>query len=295
MTSKGPQIDDLIRELLERRAAAGSADGLLEDILREVAAERDRPRRLSFLPASWRAVPLYVAALLVLLTGALVIVPRFPGPAAPASPSPLPSITVLPIGGVDLAPGRYRTRVFEPPLELTVAELRWEAIVDLHRLVWLRARFEGSQPDEISDLSIVSIANVYADSCVENLARNEPWPPTSGPAAFIDWLEANLGVDLGPRTPVSVAVGSGLQVEFVAPSLPGCSTVIVPISDVGLELGWQEPFAMNPAGTLTRYAVLRVSDRTLVVETRTSNPARRDALWAAADGIVASIATAPSK
>jgi hypothetical protein len=293
MTSQRPQIDDLIRELLEQRASAGSAEGLLENILRDVAAERDRPRRWSLVPARWRAVPLYVAALLVIFLGAVVIVPRIPGPAAPTSPSPPPSTSVFLGGRVALGPGRYRTRVFEPPLEFTITEPRWEGIVDLRRLVWLHARFEGAQPEEINDMSLVTISNVYADSCAENLARNEPWPSTSGPAEFMDWLEADLGVDLGPRTPVSVAGGSGLQVEFVAPALPACSSVSVPISDVGLEVGWQEPFAMNPAGTLTRYAVLRVSERTLVIETRTSNLARRDALWAAADAIVASITTAP--
>lgn len=293
MTAPRPPLDDLIRELLEQRAAAGSAEGLLDEILRDVAARPRQTRPWSLAFPRWSAVSLSVAVLLVLLLGALSLVPRISGPAAPASPSPHPSARALPAGGVALSPGIYRTRSFEPHLELTVADPFWASVVDLPRQVWLQARLEGAQAGEIDDLSLVTISNVYANSCAENLSRNEPWPATSGPAEFIDWLEANLGVDLGPRTPVSAAGGSGLQVEFVAPALPACSSVSVPISNVGLEANWNEPFAMNPAGTLTRYTVLRVAGGTLVIETRTSNPARRDALWAAADRIVASITTVP--
>ena len=293
MTSQRPPIDDLIRELLEQRAAAGSTDGLLENILRDVSAEADRLRRPSLAPARWRAVPVYLAALLVVFVGALVIVPRIPGPATPASPSPAPSIGVLRPGGIAIDPGRYRTRVFEPPLEFTIADTGWGTIVELRRQLWLYHLFDVALPDELSHFSLVAITNVYADSCTENLSRNEPWPSTSGPAEFLDWVEANLGVELGPRTPVTIAGSSGLQVEFVAPALPACTSLFVPLSDVGLELGWQEPFAFNPAGTVTRYAVLRLSERLVLIETRTSNPARRDALWAAADEIIRSITPAP--
>ena len=294
MTAPRPPLDDLIRELLEQRAAAGSVEGLLEDVMRDVAAEPSRTRPWSLVPARWRVVSLSVAVLLVLLAGAVVI-PSISGPAAPASPSPKPSARALPArGGTGaLSPGLYRTRSFEPPLEFSVTEARWVAVVDLPRLVWLQAGLEGERAGEVNDLSLVTITNVYAQSCTENLSRNELWPPTSGPAEFLDWIEANLGVDLGPRQPVSVAGGSGLEVEFVAPALTDCSSVSVPISNVGAELGWSEPFAMNPAGTLTRYAVVRVAEETLVIETRTSNPARRDALWAAADRIIATMTTVP--
>lgn len=293
MTSQRPPIDDLIRELLEQRAAAGSTDGLLEDILRDVSAEADRHRRPSLVPARWRAAPVYLAALLIVFVGALVIIPRIPDVATPPSPSPPPSIGVLRPGGVAIDPGRYRTRVFEPPLAFTVADPGWETIVELRRQLWLHHRFDGALPDEMSDFSFVAIANVYANSCTENLSLNEAWPSTSGPAEFLDWIEANLSVDLGPRTQIMVAGTPALEVEFVAPALPACSSVSVPLSDVGLELGWQLPLAFNPAGTVTRYAVLRLSERLVLIETRTSNAARRDALWAAADEIIRSTTPAP--
>src|SRR5262245_11597089 len=191
MTTEMTLTDDLIREMLQRRADRVRPDGVLAEIVRDLEGLPQQPRRRLELPVlrRWQLLPGLAITITVLLLASLALQPQLePGgtPAPTPSPSPTASVTILRDGGIALGPDRYRTRIFEPTLEFTVSEPRWESIVDLRRLVWLHAQLEGAPADEIDDLSLVEIANVFADSCTVNTARNEAWPPTSGPAELLD-------------------------------------------------------------------------------------------------------------
>ena len=292
MTTQHAPIDDLIRELLERRAAAAQPDGLLDEIVRTTASTPQLPRlgAWSFwTPPTSLSSLAGIAAIVVALIGAVVVAPRFIGPGASNTQGLYPAIAA---GGQDaptLPAGRYLTAAFDPRLSFAVPDHLWAPGADVRRLLWLRARFPGTADFAFDGLTLVTITNVYDDPCTRGPAEILAWDPSSGPDGFVDWLEQHLGGDLGPRMPVTLIGAPGVQVEFIAKDMTYCSQGRVAITDIGAAA----PFVNNEPGTTVRYAVIALRDQIVLVETSAAGGAGRDAVWAAADAVLESIEIAP--
>ena len=292
MTKQHAPIDDLIRELLERRAAAAQPDGLLDEIVRTAASTPQFPRggAWSFWtpPTSLSALA-GVAAIVIAIVGVVIAAPRFLGPGATGSPDLLPAIAAAGINAPTLPAGRYRTVGFEPQLTFEVPDHLWAPGFDVARQVWLRAHLPGVADSSFDEFTLVTIVNVYVDACARGTAETVAWDPSSGPDAFLDWLEDQLGVGLGPRMAVTLLGSDGVSVEFRASDTSECAGGYLALTDTGQPV----PFTVFSAGTTVRYAVITLRGQTVLVATATTGPPRRDAVWAAADAVLESIEIAP--
>jgi hypothetical protein len=292
MTTQRMPIDDLIRELLERRATAARPDGLLDEIVRTAALTPQVRRRggWSFwVPPTSLSSLVGVAAIVIALVGAVVVAPRFLGPGATPTPDAYPTIVAAGLGASTLPAGRYLTVHFEPQLSFAVPEGLWAPGIDVQRQLGLRAHTPASADFEVDALTLVTISNVYRDPCTRGAAEIEAWDPSRGPAGFLDWFEAASNTELGPRVPVRILNSDGLEVEFKAPDLTYCARGEMPITDTGLTL----PFSAEEPGVIARYSVITLRNQTVLVGTFTTDVARRDAVWAAADAVLESIEIAP--
>ena len=293
MTTQSYPIDALIREMLERRASVARPDGLLPEIVRTAAVTPQSRRRFGW--SSWTNGPLatIAAAAMVVaaLVGALVVAPRFDGPGTSQTPgqSQLPMIQAAGVDTPTLPAGRYQTDGYEPRLVFTVPDRLWAPMADMPRELSLRAHMPGIAAFEFDVLTLVTIENVYLDPCTRGAAELEAWDPSLGPGGFLDWFETVSNTDLGPRAPVRLLESDGLEVEFLAPDLTYCARGYLPISDTGLDF----PFKAEEPGALVRYSVITLQGRTVVVGTFTTDDARRDAIWPAADAVLESIEIAP--
>jgi hypothetical protein len=291
MTTQHAPIDDLIRELLERRAAAAQPYGLLDEIVRSAASTpqvRGRRAWSFWTPPTSLSSLAGIAAIVVTLIGAVAVAPRFFGPAASA-PGLYPTIAAAGPDTATLPAGRYLTAAFDPRLSFAVPDHLWAPGADVRRLLWLRARFPGTPDFAFDGLVLVTITNVYDDPCTRGPAQSLAWDPSSGPDGFVDWLEQHLGGDLGPRTPVTILGAPGVQVAFISRDMTYCSQGRVAITDIGAAA----PFVANEPGVTVRYAVIALRDQIVLVETSAAGGAGRDAVWAAADAVLESIEIAP--
>lgn len=290
--------DDLARTYLQRLAASAATEALLADIMQDVRRTKQAPR-LRWLPGGWTptnalavaAIPL-VVTLVVLGSIAFRAGPSDPAGNASPSPSSTPTIGTIVSGGIEapaLPAGRWQTAAFEPTVRFTVPADLWAAGVDIPRQLWLRAYLPGAPESDFDAMTLLNIQNLYVDPCALGAARTEAWDPARGPAGFLDWLETAMASDLGPRTPVTMLGGSGLQVEYTQPDMAHCTGGFMPITDNGRS----SPFGTPPAGVVMRFAILDLDGATILVGTWTSDPDRRDALWAAADAVLASLEIVP--
>jgi hypothetical protein len=292
MTTQHAPIDDLIRELLERRAAAAQPYGLLDEIVRSAASTpqvRGRKAWSFWTPPTSLSSLAGIAAIVVALIGAVVVAPRFLGSGASDVPGLYPTIVAAGQDAPTLPAGRYLTAAFDPRLSFAVPDHLWAPGADVPRLLWLRARFPGAPDFAFDGLTLVTITNVYDDPCTRGPAENVAWDPSSGPDGFVDWLEQHLGGDLGPRTPVTLLGAPGVQVEFTAEDMTYCSQGRVAITDIGQAA----PFVNHESGVTVRYAVIALRDEIVLVDTEAAGGAGRDAVWAAADAVLESIEIAP--
>jgi hypothetical protein len=297
MTTNTILTDQLLREMLERRAARGRVDGLLAEIVKAATVTPQRrslvPRIL--VPSTWRpSLVLVPLVLVVAVLGALLIAPRNPEPGA--TPRPSPSVTPVPAtfeaGGLDgptLPAGRYSTSGFQPTLAFTVPDRVWTPVLDADRQLLLRARLPGIPASENTSLTLVTITNVYENACAEGAVRSVPWTSGANPGAFLDWLEREMSFDFGPRTERTILGRPSLQVDFSQPTLFQCMGASLAITDAGPV----NPFGSNPSGQTSRYAVFELNGQTVLVGTWTTDPARRDVVWAAADAVLESLEIAP--
>lgn len=292
MTTQPVPIDDLIRELLERRAAAARPDGLLDEIVRSAASTPQVRRRSAW--SIWTAPTSLsslagVAAIIIALVGSVVVAPRFLGPGATPTLGVYPTIIAAGLDAPTLPAGRYLTVQFEPQLSFAVPDELWAPGIDVHRQLGLRAHTPDSAEFEVDALTLVTISNVYLDPCTRGAAEIEAWDPSRGPAGFLDWFEAASNTDVGPRVPVRILDANGLEVEFKAPDLTRCARGFMPITDTDLA----PPFSAEEPGVIVRYSVITLRGQTVLVGTFTTDVARRDAVWAAADAVLESIEIAP--
>ena len=294
MTDRLVPIDALLAELLERRATAAQPGGMLAEIVREAGHTPQRGRVAWPIDLGRRIGPrLAVAALAVVLVfgGVIALVRPTLGPgASPASsPSPTPPVRTIvepDIDALPLAGGTWETATFAPKLRFGVPDDTWTAAIDAPRQLLLRARLPGAQPTpEFDALTVVAIETVYVDPCLRGPAETVAWEEALGPGGFLDWLEASTNASLGPRTPVTILGATGLQVEFTSPDLSDCAGNAVVITDVG----GVSAFRTNLANTPVRYAVVDLLGRTVLVATWAHEAARVDAVWAAADALIATL------
>jgi hypothetical protein len=184
--------------------------------------------------------------------------------------------------------GRYVSSRFQPTLSVTLPDRLWAAVIDAERQILLRARLPGVRASENDSMTLVTITNIYEDACTQGtINRSVPW--TSSPTAFLDWLETEMTVDFGPRTTRTILGRPAIEVDFIAPDLAHCRGGFLAITDAGPV----NPFGSSPAGQPTRYAVFELDGQTVLVSTWTTDPARRDAVWAAADAVLESLVLVP--
>ena len=297
MTTNSILTEQLLREVLDRRAAPARADGLLAEIAQAAALTPQRRTalpRVRWLPGSRQALALAPILMIVAVLGALVVMPRFLGPAGSPTPaaSPTPELLTIRAGGLEsqtLPAGRYYTGGFAPRLIVTVPDRLWAPVVDAERQLLLRARLPGVSLAENDSMTLVTIATVYENACTDGAASAVPWPSGSEPGALLDWLETEMSFDLGPRSTRTILGRPALEVEFTAPDLSHCNGGFLAITDAGPV----NPFGSNPAGQPARYAAFELNGRTVLVGVWTTDPARRDVVWAAADAVLESLEIAP--
>jgi len=293
--------DDVIRKMLEQRAAEAPVGALLADITSEVW----RTPQTSDVGGGnlrWFGQLALAASLAAIVVFAVVILepgaPRGPGvggtdpaTAAPGTASPSASAAVrtmvsVGIDGPVMEGGDWRTLTFEHPFRFSVADALWVPGADLPRQFYLRARLPGAPRDEFDAVTLVSIQNVYVGPCEQGEdAGTDPWDPSAGPQAFFDWLEESSPVDFGMPRPATVLGRQGLELEFTMPDLSACAFGFMPITDVGRPTS----FATGFPGQLTRYAVTTVNGQTVLVVTWTDDPGRWEAVKSAADELLATI------
>jgi hypothetical protein len=235
----------------------------------------------------------------VAILGVLMVAPRMSGPAASPtpqptatpepSPTPIPSIRGAGLDAATLPAGRYVTSLFEPKVLVTVPDQLWAPVIDAERHLLLRARLPSVPASENDSVTLVTITNVYDNACADGPAASIPWASGEEPATFLDWLETEMSFDFGPRTTREILGRPALEVEFVAPSLAQCNGGFLAITDAGPV----NPFGSNPAGQPARYAVFELNGQTVLVGIWTTDPARRDVVWAAADAVLESLEIAP--
>jgi hypothetical protein len=311
MTTSNATTESLIREMLERRASRGEVGGLLSRVVREAAeTPQRRSQRGAILtrPAP-RTASLTFASLVVAVAVVAVIALRpailgpgasptptatQPGPSATAAggPSPTPqirTITAVGVFGPPLEAGTWRSASYEPTVRFTVPADTWAAGVDIPRQLWLQGYLPGAREDDIEAVTLLTVQNVYVEPCLRGPVQTEPWDPTLGPEGFLDWLETETGSTMGPRTPITVLGEEGLEVEFTGPDVSHCADGFLAITDNGRS----SPFGTSPEGVRTRYAVITLLGQTVLVGTWTTDPARRDAVWEAADAVIDSIVIEP--
>jgi hypothetical protein len=309
MSGERDPLVDLLREVVDDRVQATRPGALLGEIVEEVHGTPQRRRGWWPLGgSSWAAPSFAVAiALVIAVIGLTGLINRPTGPGA-SSPSPSPttsslaspaSIRVLPSPSIDALPlpaGRYQTAVFAPALQFQVPDGVWTAAIDAPRQLLLRARLPGEPPNpEFDALAVVVIDRVYVNSCARPATDLVALDPGDGPTIFLDWLEETLTiingppVSLGPRTPVTILGADGLEVEFTSPDVSRCAGNSLSITDTGAGVPLRTPLA----GTPVRYAVIDLDGRTVLIATVAHEPARRDAVWAAADDVIGSLELAP--
>lgn len=307
MTAQIPTTDMLIHEMLERRASRGQVAGLLSRIVREAEQTPQRGGGLRGAiqvrsvartgSLAFVTVAVAVAILTVIVFRPVLDEPGatptpIPSPAGPSptvlTPSPTPGIrTISAVGpfGPPLEGGTWRSASYEPTVRFTVPADTWAAGVDIPRQLWLQGYLPGAAGDEIEAVNLLTVQNVYVEPCAQGAVQTEPWDPALGPAGFLDWIEAEGDFDMGPRTPLTVLGQEGLGVEFIGPDLSACEGGFLAITDNGRS----EPYGSPPEGVLTRYAAITLLGQTVLVGTWTTDPARRDIVWEAADAVLASI------
>lgn len=286
MTTNAP-TDELIASVVERRAASASADGLLDRIIGDVES---MPMPRGGAPATPWAVALVGAILLAIAigfgsrnTGVVNLSPTVqPSPTAAASTTTeVRPVVASGIDGPPLPAGRWRTAAYEPVLEFTVSEGTWTAGIDIPRQFWMRAHLPGVPADEFDVLTVLTITNVFVDPCERGAEQTRAWTETD-PVVFLDWIERHTGQDLGPRRSVTLLGLDAVEVEFTSNVGSECVLGYVPITDIGRLAA----FGTAPEGQPVRYAVAVLDGLTVLVGTWTDDPARWDAVRAAADAVL---------
>ncbi len=260
----------LTDDLLARTLAARAFDQLAADtVAREIAADavleaaRTPQARRSHWPSSARwKLSLAAGAVALAAVVGIVVIGRSTRPAV--------RDLAVGVGSMDarvLDGGRYRSRVFEPNVELTIPAGRWVVTASRPSEIELRAFRPGQPEDESGALTIVHIESVLTAGC--GYGETREWSPVGGgdPGLFMDWLRSQLPANLGAATPVTIAGRPGLQVEL-QPSTDlrqTCDYGFV-LTDVGT--------AATPAlveipidGRPVRLATIGVSGRPFVVMT----------------------------
>lgn len=200
-------VDRRFREGLERNADVPEVplDALLPSIVHRATRQR-RVRRVA-----WSgAVALGLAAAFVLGPRALDLLRELGRPPTPAAPiptsSPAPHIhTNIPLGGVAIPPGTYRTRM-HPEATLTLGQ-GWIGFVD--QRAWLDLGYGTLQ--RYADFIVIRLTRVEAVGGPE-AGSLVPAPDDLGP-----WIAGHPGLSVvSPLHPVVVGGLPAEQVDVLA-------------------------------------------------------------------------------
>jgi len=308
MSDERDPLVDLLREVVDDRVQAARPGSLLGEVVEQARATPQRRHgwwpfgRLTWAGALAPSALVVVIAV-VAVTG-LISRPTGPG-ASPGSPGPTSStppasgVRVLASPGIDAVPlagGQWQTALLTPPLRFEVPDGTWSAAIDAPRQLLLRAHLPGGSPDpEYDALTVVTIESIYINTCARPASNLVAWDPGQGPADFLNWVEDTLTVlngppvSLGPRSSVTILGAEGLEVEFTSPDLSRCAGNALFITDTGAGV----PFRTPLTGAPTRYAVINLDGRPVLIATVAHSIQERNAVWAAADEVIRSLERVP--
>lgn len=173
----------------------------VSDLRRELvaAAEREERRRLPALPRLRPLLPaLAVAALLAI--AAVVAISLLPHEDRQVAK---PRGEAKPLFGGTLEPGvRYRPRGFGPPLELSVADRRWNAeLVEPATVVLSRQPLAGSPAPPLGFVAFVTGPFRVYDPDIRGTTRSLRMAPED----YLAWLRAHPDIEAQAPRPTTLA------------------------------------------------------------------------------------------